>query len=135
MTTAAKTLEYMTYESLTKLAARALGYTLEDHYDAHGEYFPWCIELSDNWCPAWDSRDNFELMVNLEVSVSCDKVLSWSWTSDKNGLRLIAVKHDDAVEYDAEHATRLAILRTAALYGMRMKPSCASHSLALQCPP
>ena len=59
----------MTDKELLELAAKAAGYTLEDHHDINGEYWPWCIEEGEYWCPLTDDGDALRLAVKLDLAV------------------------------------------------------------------
>ena len=56
-------------KALLELAAKAAGYTLEDHYD-DDQYYPWSVTIDDFWNPLRDDGDAFRLMVTLKIDVS-----------------------------------------------------------------
>ena len=57
----------MNDRELLQLAAKAAGYTLTDHYDVEGRYWPWCHELVQHWCPLVDDGDALRLAVKLSM--------------------------------------------------------------------
>lgn len=57
----------MNERKMIQMAAKAAGYTLNDHYDADGRYWPWCSEINDYWQPLEDDGDAFRLMVKLRL--------------------------------------------------------------------
>ena len=59
----------MTDKELLELAAKAAGYTLEEHYD-DDQYYPWCTETLAFWNPLLDDGDAFRLMVTLKIDVA-----------------------------------------------------------------
>ncbi len=58
-------------KELLTLAAKACGYTLEDHYDVNEIYYPWCHEirggLGDYWAPHADDGDCFRMETELKI--------------------------------------------------------------------
>ena len=56
-------------KELLELAAKAAGFTFEDHYD-DDEYWPWVEETQDFWNPLADDGDALRLMVRLKIDVS-----------------------------------------------------------------
>ena len=56
-------------KELLELAAKAAGYTLEEHYDDE-QYYPWCAETDFFWNPLRDDGDALRLMVTLKIDVS-----------------------------------------------------------------
>ena len=56
-------------KELLTLAAKAAGFTLEDHYD-DDQYYPWCAETEAFWNPLIDDGDAFRLMVTLKIDVA-----------------------------------------------------------------
>lgn len=100
----------MTDRKLLELAAKAAGYTLENNTDANGLYWPWCVELGDNWCPLTNDGDAFRLAVRLEIDLqfSC----SATWVELAPGHL-----HHEAHRDDPYAATRRAIVRAAAALG------------------
>ncbi len=61
----------MTDRELLTFAAKAAGYTLTDHYDVEGRYWPWCHELVRHWCPLGDDGDALRLAVKLNLLIDC----------------------------------------------------------------
>jgi len=59
----------MTDKELLELAAKAAGYTLEEHWD-DDQYYPWCVTTDAFWNPLLDDGDAFALMVRLKIDVS-----------------------------------------------------------------
>ena len=59
----------MTDKELLELAAKAAGYTLEEHWDDE-QYYPWCTETLAFWNPLIDNGDAFALMVKLKIDVA-----------------------------------------------------------------
>lgn len=106
----------MTDRELLELAAKAAGYTLEEHFDVHGNYWPWCVELDDYWCPLTDDGDALRLAVKLGIdirpSMSGQTKFSYAW---KDGSSYAEVSTDSCA------ATRRAIVRAAAEIGRNMK--------------
>ena len=105
-----------TERELLELAALACGYTLEDHYDANGEYWPWCHELRMLWRPGRDSADGAELEAALGLDVQ--------WF--KKAVQVTRYSPlATALEYYAKHggnkqnARMWATLRAAAEVGRR----------------
>ena len=109
----------MTDRELLELAAQAAGYTLEEHFDANGLYWPWCIEIGDYWCPLTDDGDALRLAVKLQLTV-CNEHLSAGVAYCTQGIdRSFAeirsgVKSDIEVIPEDYAATRRAIVRAAA---------------------
>ena len=107
----------MTDRELIEAAAKAVGYTLVDHFDAHGEYWPWCKELADNWCPLTDDGDALRLAVKLgmrdyfyvEIQKTC---VQTSFLDPHEEIFYEAFKDQDPYA-----ATRRAIVRAAAELG------------------
>jgi len=99
---------------LLEAAAKAAGYTLEEHFDANAMYWPWCHELENNWCPLTDDGDALRLAVRLLFEIDM-------------GRGCIAVRHSvgikilEAFNHDPHAATRRAIVRAAAEIGRSMK--------------
>jgi hypothetical protein len=99
----------MTDRELVEAAAKAAGYTLEEHFDANGLYWPWCLELEDNWCPLTDDVDAFRLAVKLKITPHIDGNL----TDAESAAGFSTEPHFD----DPYAATRRAIVRAAAEIG------------------
>ena len=59
----------MTDKELLELAAKAAGYTLEEHYD-DDQYYPWCATTDAFWNPLRDDGDALRLMVTLKIDVA-----------------------------------------------------------------
>jgi len=55
-------------KELLELAAKAAGYTLEEHYD-DDQYYPWCTETLAFWNPLLDDGDALRLMVKLGMQM------------------------------------------------------------------
>lgn len=58
----------MTDKALLEIAAKAVGYKLEEHYD-DDQYYPWCVTIDAFWNPLLDDGDAFRLMVTLKIDV------------------------------------------------------------------
>lgn len=108
----------MTDKELLELAARAVGYTLEDRYTKQDEYWPWCEEVDCIWNPLVDDSDALRLAVKLgidiqfgfaAIQINCD-IYDWAEEAFKVGV------HEDGRE-DPCAATRRAIVRAAAEIG------------------
>ena len=104
----------MNDKELLELAAKAAGYTLEDHHDINGEYWPWCIEEGEYWCPLTDDGDALRLAVKLEMEIDIpgDPVA----VRTKQGFKIL-----ESYKNDPYAATRRAIVRAAAEIGRSMK--------------
>jgi len=108
----------MNDRELLQLAAKAAGYTLTDHYDVDGRYWPWCHELERNWCPLGDDGDAFRLANTLRLTVYHaelavivkHKQYSWDWIGE--GV--------NEVTGDRDASARRAIVMGAAEIGRRM---------------
>ncbi len=101
-------------KELLTLAAKAIGFTFEDHYD-DDQYWPWVEETQDFWNPLIDDGDAFRLMVELGLEVRTD------------GPYLIAVtpRYVDNELYEPRGedpcaATRRGIVKAAAEIGREM---------------
>jgi len=109
----------MTDRELLQLAAKAAGYTLADHYDVEGRYWPWCHELVRHWCPLGDDGDTLRLAVKLRMSMysgGAFHCIAAAW--DAKGSRYeIRVEFADIGH---EAAIRRAITLCAAEIGRRM---------------
>ena len=103
----------MTNRELLEAAAKAAGYTLEEHYDANGLYWPWCLELEDNWCPLTDDGDALRLAVTIGLVVDCSR------PSAGEPYKQHAIWLDELC--DNATLTRRAIVRAAAEIGRNMK--------------
>lgn len=108
----------MTDRELLEYAAQAAGYKL-DHFDANGLYWPWCVELGDNWCPLTDDGDALRLAVKLNIVI---------WECAQYDRAMAEVRYGASRgEYwepsgdDPYAATRRAIVRAAAAIGKEMK--------------
>lgn len=108
----------MTDKELLELAAQAAGYTLENRYLAvnlpieglhidaiNGEYWPWCIEEGEYWCPLTDDGDALRLAVKLGLLADDGYTATFCNALDKD---------------DPYAATRRAIVRAAAEIGRTM---------------
>jgi len=93
-------------KALLELAAKAAGYTLEDHYD-DDQYYPWCTETDFFWNPLRDDGDALRLMVELRMDVAFHP-------------RCVSVGDADLEFYDNDPcaATRRGIVKAAAEIGM-----------------
>lgn len=98
----------MTDKELLELAAKAVGYTLEDHYDVHGLYWPWCVEREANWCPLTDDGDALRLAVYLRITPHIDGSMTDCEDCTESHLG------------DPYAATRRAIVRAAAAIGEKL---------------
>ena len=101
----------MTDRELLELAAQAAGYTLEEHFDANGLYWPWCIEIGDYWCPLTDDGDALRLAVKLNMGISIP--LHLTIRADVVCFRYSTVSAREE-GCDPYAATRRAIVRAAA---------------------
>ena len=121
-----------TDRELLELAAKAAGYNLEDHFDAHGLYWPWCIELGKNWCPLTDDGDALRLAVKLRIAIRLDDpdAACAGWSANQNGAPTFDGKGPwfwkEWIDGEANNngdpyaATRRAIVRAAAEIGRAM---------------
>lgn len=101
----------MSEETLLHYAAKAVGYTLVDHYDD----WPWCIELGDYWCPPEINGDALSLLVKLRLEprfLDMDNLYGPPRITFHNISGFIQLVDDDV-----EAALRLAITRVAAEIG------------------
>lgn len=99
----------MTDEELLELAAKAAGFTLEEHWD-DDQYYPWCVETDAFWNPLLDDGDALRLMVELKIDVALYN-------------KCVSV-NDVPLEFygdDPYAATRRAIVNAAAEIGKEMK--------------
>jgi hypothetical protein len=106
----------MSEEELLHYAAKAVGYTLVDHYDVNNRYWPWCVELGDYWCPSAISGDALRLLVHLRLEprfLDMDNLYGPPRITFHNTSGFIQLVDDDGVEA----AMRLAITRAAAEIG------------------
>jgi len=96
-------------KGLLTLAAKAIGFTFEDHYD-DDQYWPWVEETQDFWNPLFQNEDAFSLMVKLKIDVAFHP-------------RCVSVGDADLEFYDDDPyaATRRAIVKAAAEIGKEMK--------------
>ena len=103
----------MSDKELLELAAKASGYTLEERYDIHGNYWPWCFEIANPWSPLTDDGDALRLAVKLGLVIS--------FHNDKEWVLVIRGKVwiQDLCDDDPYAATRRAIVRAAAEIGGR----------------
>ena len=109
----------MTDRDLLELAAKAAGYTLEEHFDVHGNYWPWCVELDDYWCPVTDDGDALRLAVKLNINLSFypEPDVCEPWVEALSP----ETASDELLAADPYAATRRAIVRAAAEIGRNMK--------------
>lgn len=105
----------MSDRELLELAAKAAGYTLEDYFDAHDKYWPWCVELGDNWCPLTDDGDALRLAVKLRMRVSVGQV---DWIASEY---IGDFSDSEEIEADPYASTRRSIVRAAAEIGKAMR--------------
>jgi len=106
----------MNDEELLALAAKAVGYNLEHHYD-DDQYYPWCTETDAFWNPLRDDGDALRLAVKLKLNV-----MFWAVCLSVDDRPL------EMYENDPYAATRRAIVRAAAEIGREMKTSDISES-------
>ena len=103
-------------KELLELAAKAAGFTLEEHFDDE-QYYPWCATTEAFWNPLIDNGDAFALMVKLKIDVA---------------LYNNCVSVDDMpLEFygdDPCAATRRGIVEAAAEIGREMETSDNSES-------
>ena len=106
----------MTDKELLELAAKAAGFTFEDHYD-DDEYWPWVEETQDFWNPLADDGDALRLMVELRMDVAFHP-------------RCVSVGDAELEFYgdDPCAATRRGIVEAAAEIGKEMETSDNSES-------
>jgi hypothetical protein len=102
-------------KELLELAAKAAGFTLEEHYD-DDQYYPWCTETLAFWNPLLDDGDAFRLAakLGLELRMSSEFVIVVIPRYTDN--EAFEPKNDDPYA-----ATRRAIVRAAAEIGKEMK--------------
>ena len=104
----------MNDKELLELAAKAAGYTLEDHYD-HDQYYPWCTETDAFWNPLLDDGDALRLMVNFGMDI-----LFYGY---KQIIAVVTYRATTAEPYsfDMKASTRRAIVKASAEIGKEMK--------------
>jgi len=108
----------MSEEELIRYAAKAVGYTLVDHYDVNYRYWPFCVELKDYWCPIYSDGDALRLLVVLRLEprfIDMDNLYCTPRITFHNISGFIQPADGDAD--DVEEAMRLAITRAAAEIG------------------
>ena len=106
----------MTDKELLELAAKAAGFTLEEHFDDE-QYYPWCATTEAFWNPLLDNGDAFALMVKLKIDVALyNKCVS------VNDAPLEFYRDDPCA------ATRRGIVKAAAEIGKEMETSDNSES-------
>jgi hypothetical protein len=94
----------MTDKELLELAAKAAGFTLEEHYD-DDQYYPWCTETHAFWNPLADDGDALRLAVKLNLDV-----VFW--------VGFVTAEYEREMYKDDPYAaTRRAIVRAAAEIG------------------
>ena len=104
-------------KELLELAAKAAGYTLEDHHDINGEYWPWCIEEGEYWCPLTDDGDALRLAVKLNLSMDLfDDAIFVGYTPNCNDCDQVR----EELNNDPYASTRRAIVKAAAEIGRSM---------------
>lgn len=103
----------MTDKELLGLAAKVMGYTLEEHYDDE-QYYPWCTETQAFWNPLLDNGDAFSLMVELTIDMEFwdEFVVA--------GLSLLRKGHREMYSDDRFTVTRRAIVCAAAEFEKEM---------------
>jgi hypothetical protein len=110
----------MNDRELVDMAAKAAGYTLNEDFDMHKRYWPWCWDLERNWCPLSDDGDALRLAVKvglhnyfgIEIQSDCTQSTSFDpWEHCE------FEEHND----DPYAATRRSIVRAAAVVGREMK--------------
>ena len=101
-------------KKLLELAAKAAGFTLEEHYD-DDQYYPWCAETEAFWNPLLDDGDAFRLMVELRIDVwLCEEKIAVA----EYGLNGFCIGRCNEWLHDDPHAAvRRAIVRAAAEIG------------------
>jgi len=105
-------------KELLTLAAKAVGYTLEEHYD-DDQYYPWCTETLAFWNPLLDDGDAFRLMVKLGVRGYFDVEIQ------KGSVQVTSFEPYEHTAYeefkirteDPHAATRRGIVKAAAEIG------------------
>lgn len=110
----------MTDRELLQLAAKAAGYTLTDHYDVEGRYWPWCEEKCDYWNPMWCGDDTLRLATDLRINLE--------FNADQDGNMTVKAtppggKHPSWFEPDIFNDIRAvgtAVTMCAAEIGRRM---------------
>ena len=106
----------MTDKELLELAAKAAGFTLEEHfYDE--QYYPWCATTEAFWNPLLDDGDALRLMVELRIDVA---VYSRCVSCGDAPLKFY--------DNDPCSAVRRAIVEAAAEIGKEMETSDNSES-------
>jgi len=102
-------------KELLTLSAKAVGYTLEDHYD-DDQYYPWCVTTDAFWNPLLDDGDALRLAakLGLELRMSSEFVIVVIPRYTDN--EAFEPKNDDPYA-----ATRRAIVRAAAEIGREME--------------
>lgn len=104
----------MTDKELLELAAKAVGYTIEENgKDINGLPWYWCFQLSDNWDPLTDDGDALRLAVKLKLHIGLESHSVSAWESDKFGN----FQSENFIASGEEAATRRAIVRAAAAIG------------------
>ena len=103
-------------KELLTLAAKAAGYTLEEHYDDE-QYYPWCATTEAFWNPLLDDGDALRLMVTLKIAVALYN-------------KCVSVNDAPLEFYDNDPcaATRRGIVNAAADIGKEMETSDNSES-------
>ena len=101
-------------KELLGLAAKAAGFTLEEHYD-DDQYYPWCTETEAFWNPLLDDGDAFRLMVKLDLALTCaqDEAIVSDWFGRCETL-------EEHYGSDRYAATRRGIVNAAAEIGREM---------------
>ena len=109
-------------KELLELAAKAAGYTLEEHYD-DDQYYPWCVTTDAFWNPLLDDGDALRLMVMLGMTVSTSdnpyKETKSLWVH--HNLEIDGLLYENMFDEDYGDnrytATRRAIVKAAAEIG------------------
>ena len=123
----------MNDKELLELAAKAAGYTLEEHYD-DDQYYPWCVTTDAFWNPLLDDGDALRLAVKLgvrgyfdvEIQKGSVKVTSFSTKWRGKIFAFEPYEHTAYEEFkirteDPYAAIRRTIVKAVAEIGREMK--------------
>ena len=105
-------------KELLELAAKAAGFTLEEHYD-DDQYYPWCAETEAFWNPLLDDGDALRLAVKLGLFIRTDGPYLLAVTPRYVNNKLYEL-YEPRGE-DPYASTRRTIVRAAAEIGKEMK--------------
>lgn len=108
----------MTDKELLELAAKAVGYELEERYTKQNEFWPWIEELQTIWNPLTDDGDALRLAVKLGLDMSFNNLYDDSTMVSRDTDWMVEFHREDNDPYAA---TRRAIVRAAAEIGRTMK--------------